>query len=356
MRDETAIMEFKEPSRAPKRNQHMASIASRRLQLFWPYPCGAVHPSTPLTLLILALLVAAGAWSTTGLLAQPAPQGSGAQKKKNPPPDRPFLGVFLREAGSKVFVTDLFPGAAASKMGLRRGDQLALLNDVRVSSQRQLVQELGRANVGSTLRIVVMRNGERVRIKGRIGGRRSTKQQFQKRVRRSLMGKPLAPPPAAEWWSREKLDWENRPRFLESLKGNVTIVFSFDSCEICRQHRFARMAGASGSLRQNSKVKFVGLYFRDPDIANTRSTRTAAKSLFEELDPKFPVAVVYYPDNAKRNILRYPLLHEHGVALVGTDGMVKYLQTLGVPANEFADALAVELKKLQKSDSNANGG
>ena len=63
----------------------------------------------------------------------------------------------------------------------------------------------------------------------------------------------------------------------------------------------------------------------------------ASTAMFTSFPPAIEVAVAYYPDGqpTPEQKDRDVLIHRHGVAILDTKGNVQYIQTLGLPDQEF---------------------
>ena len=270
------------------------------------------------------------------------------------PPDGPFVGLNTEAVGNQqgVRVTYVFPGSAAESMGLKIGDEILLLNDVRIPTPSALSSELRGENIGATLRMVILRDGKRQSIKGKIGSRAKTMKTFQERMRKSMMGKPLPPPPAVTWWNKTDKSWEDRPEAMKHHKGHLSVMFSFDGCKACRNYRLNRFSAMARVLEQTPSaqlVDFRGLYFRETE--SKEASLKSAQALFEAAQPVFPVGAAYYEKTAPTPASRIKnvLLHHHGVAILDGNGNVAYLQTHGFPEREFYAAYQQLLSTSQES-------
>ncbi len=256
--------------------------------------------------------------------------------------DRAFLGISTEPSSETggLRVSYVFPASAAETMGIRIGDHVLLVNDVKVPTPADLSRELRTENVGAKLRLLILRDGKRQRISGKIGSHSKTMQAFQGRRRKALIGKPLPVPPSVTWWNGTTKTWEDKPDALKPSKGRISVVFSFDECTVCRTQRLGRFAMMGKLLEQSApgSIDFRGLYFKEG--AAKKASLTAARELFEEIPTTFPVGVASYGDAAPtpESRLRNVVLHQHGVAILGADGNVAYLQIHGFPENEFYNA------------------
>lgn len=257
-------------------------------------------------------------------------------------PDHAFLGIRTEPSPDTggLRINYVFPASAAEDMGLKIGDHLLLVNDVRVTSPEALSRELRAENVGAKLRLLVIRDGKRQRVSGKIGSYTKAIKTLQDRRRKAMVGKPLPAPPTVKWWNGESKTWEVKPDALASTEGRVSVIFSFDGCAQCRSRRLGRFATMSKVLEQSSPgtIDFRGLYYKEG--ASEKESLEAAQELLSTIPTTFPIGVASYgaaaptPESRLRNIL----LHMHGVAILGTDGNVAYLQIHGYPETEFYNA------------------
>ncbi len=261
------------------------------------------------------------------------------QQEESQPRDRGFLGVSVETIGKQegIQVAYVFPGSAAELMGLKKGDQIVLLNDVRMRSSEQFSRELRDENVNATLRMLIRRDGERKRVRGKIGSYRKTMAAYESKLRDRFVGKPFTAPPHVDWWNPEKKSWEKRPWPQEELTDALTVVFSFDSCAHCEKARFGKVSTMAQFLGQNTKdkkLRFVGIYFSTRDDRD--ASLVAAKSMFEKMNPAFAVGVASFPEAeaTAQNRDDFAILYHHGVAVIASN-QVKYLQVVGPPEEEF---------------------
>ncbi len=270
--------------------------------------------------------------------------------------DRAFLGISTEPSSETggIRVIYVFPASAAETMGIKIGDHVILVNDVRVPTPADLSRELRTENVGAKLRLIILRDGKRQRISGKIGSYSKTMQSFQERRRKAMVGKPLPAPPSVTWWNGTTKSWEDKPGALEPSKGRISVVFSFDGCPTCRKERLGRFAKMGKLLEQSApgSIDFRGLYFKEG--AAKKASLTAARELFEAIPTTFPLGVTSYGDAAPtpESRLRNVVLHQHGVAILGPGGNVAYLQIYGYPENEFYNAF----KKLYTPEQPAAPG
>ena len=270
--------------------------------------------------------------------------------------DRAFLGISTEPSSETggLRVSYVFPASAAETMGIRIGDHVLLVNDVKVPTPAHLSRELRTENIGAKLRLLILRDGKRQRISGKIGSHTKTMRAFQERRRKAMIGKPLPAPPSVTWWNGTTKSWEDKPDALKPSKGRISVVFSFDGCQTCKTQRLGRFATMGNFLEKSApgSIDFRGLYFREG--AAKKASLTAARELFEEIPATFPLGVASYGDAAPtpESRLRNVVLHQHGVAILGPDGNVAYLQIYGFPETEFYDAF----KKLYTPEKPAAPG
>lgn len=257
--------------------------------------------------------------------------------------DRAFLGISTESSSETggLRITYVFPGSAAESMGLVIDDQVLLVNDVRVATPEDLTRELRNENIDAKLRLVVLKDGKRERVTGKLGSYSKTMQKFQDERRIAMVGKPFPAPPAVAWWNGATKSWEAKADALTPRAGHITVVFSFDGCQKCQTQRLGRFATMARVLEQSAgatPVDFRGIYFREG--ASREESRTAAQALFEAIPTTFPLGVVSYDETAPtpESRLRNVVLHQHGVAILDAGGNVAYLQIHGPPETEFYNA------------------
>ena len=83
---------------------------------------------------------------------------------------RPFLGIqgqnvdeeFASQIGIPpigIYIESVIPGTSAERAGIIRGDIITSFNGRTVLNMEQLVEEIGRANVGDTVEVLIIRGG-----------------------------------------------------------------------------------------------------------------------------------------------------------------------------------------------------
>jgi hypothetical protein len=290
-----------------------------------------------------------------------------ARAQEAPPevPDRPFLGLQTEEFSENgkvagIRVSYIFPFSTAAEMDFQLGDVVYALNDVILTNRDTFVNEVRRNNIGGKMRFLVRREGKLLKTEGKIGSYLKTMKAFEESLRARFAGKPLPAPPAALWWSPETKSWREKDSPLDGLGGKITVVFSFDGCEHCREWRFAKMVQTQaliGASDQGESLAFVGIYFAEA-LDKEKSQAELEKLLGEMPAPvKFPVGIAYYPAAAATPAERetHALLHNHGVAILDTDAHVSYYQIVGVPGPEFGLAYQKALLELGKGAQPAAG-
>ena len=268
-------------------------------------------------------------------------------QKQPPKPDRGFLGVTSKNVpnGQGVEVTYIYPTSAAETLGFALGDHVFLVNDVRVKNQQDFSNELRGENAGATMRFVVKRDGKTVRIKGKLGGYQKTMAQFEQRVRKEMLGKPLPKIPGLRWWNVETVGWYEKDTGINSLKGRVVLLFAYDNCPTCESQRFAPLTEWAGLLRKDAQsdddVALVGLYFAQGN--SSKVGQQSASILYEATEPKFHATFARYPKDYKADWAKQAFLQHHGMTLIDDEGIVRYVQILGRPGTEISQAFAAAL-------------
>lgn len=85
-----------------------------------------------------------------------------------------FLGVYLSEGGEGdkgALVEEIAPGSPAASAGLRKGDQILSANGTKTRTSKALIDLLVQASPGTTLDLVVDRDGWTKPIKVELAGR-----------------------------------------------------------------------------------------------------------------------------------------------------------------------------------------
>jgi len=277
--------------------------------------------------------------------------------EQDPQSDFAFLGVQTEtrvpgDEKSGVVVSYVFPASSAQEIGFRKGDEIRVFNDMIIPDQKTFVAELRAKNVGAKVRFTVRREGQDVKIEGRLGSYQRTMKAYQDSIRKAWAAKPLPTFPEIVWWSPQTKDWDPKLNGLENLKGKLSVVFSFDTCKPCREGKLKPMAALSAALAkaQTSKelpLGFAGIFFEE-SLGKDKSLKEALKIL-NEVGPDFPVGVAFYPGDklTVEDRQQHFLLQTHGTAILGKDGAVKYVQTLGLPREEFGKAYQQALAEAQ---------
>lgn len=295
------------------------------------------------------------------LLVAPAARGV-AQSR-----DFAYLGVQTAPrdpsaAQGGIVITFVSPASSALEMGLQAGDEIVTFNDLIILDQKQLVAELRKENINAKVRFKVRRKGDELRIEGRIGSYQKTMQAYQDHLRKEYGGKPLPKPPATLWWNGAKRGWEVDEKVWDGLQGKLSVVFSFDDCEVCREKRYGILTKTKLALDATpakDHLAFVGLFYADTAGATGKeANERAAGAFLEKAPPPFPIGVAYYPNEASSPQEREGqfLLHHHGIALLDRKGQIEYLQTYEPPGYDFSRALQGALTKLAEDAGTAEQG
>jgi hypothetical protein len=225
-------------------------------------------------------------------------------------------------------------------MDFKVGDEVVAINDVLTTDQEVFVNEVRKERIGTTLRFLVRRDGQTLKVNGKIGSYNKTMVALQDAARKERIGKPLPPPPAALWWNAATAVWEEKPGALADLKDKLAVVISFDNCGFCKEEKVKKVAAMKSALQQTAAgapLAFTGFFFNE---ARTRDECLKdARELLQAVPVNFPVAVTYFPSppapEAKREQV---LLTQHGVAILEPKGTVVYLQTYGTLGPDFLAA------------------
>jgi S1-C subfamily serine protease len=68
-----------------------------------------------------------------------------------------------------VIVRFVVPGSAAEKAGIQENDFIYKFNDQNIESQEDLVKAVQKAGVGAEVEIYVIRKGNKIKLKAKIG-------------------------------------------------------------------------------------------------------------------------------------------------------------------------------------------
>lgn len=85
-----------------------------------------------------------------------------------------FLGVYLSEGGEGdrgALVEEIAPASPAASAGLRKGDQIVALGGTRTTTSKALMDLLGKAQAGTTLELLVDRDGWQKTIQVKLADR-----------------------------------------------------------------------------------------------------------------------------------------------------------------------------------------
>lgn len=323
------------------------------------------------TLLAIALL------SSAIISTDPAGSGSALAAEAARPAvrprtrtDRPFLGVTTEPVdaetpGGGLRIIHMYDESAARTMGLRVGDEIIALNDVIIPDRKVFVRELAAEKPGATIRFLLRRDGQKIRLKGKIGGYRETMTRIQAKIRRRLIGHPLPDLPPTRWWNPETKTFaaSEGPSPVEAARGRVVTLFCIDDCKTCVDRRYALFKSFQqrvDSVAQQVPFTTIGIYQSDAQDSEAKGAAARhARALCESKPPSFPMGLVTFEDDPlppeKREERLY--LHNHGVVILDTEGKVRYVQVLGLPAAEYQSSLqAVLLEAMQKLKEAATTG
>lgn len=277
--------------------------------------------------------------------------------------DRGFLGISSKNVPGNhgVVVTYIFPTSSAETLGFQLGDQIILVNDVRIKNQVQFSQELRAENPNATMRFVVKRNGKLERIRGKLGSYKKTMARFQVRVQQHMLGKPLPKLPRLYWWDTEKLDWSDNKEGIDRFKGRITVLFAYDNCPRCEGDRYAPLQGWTdrvlSDVATDDTVSMVGVFFGNGEPL--KNTLEDASVLYEGTTPKFEAALAHYPATQKLDWLNQAFLRQHGIVLVDEEGIVRYVQVngpLGPAVNQAFSAMLtrLDIENARKANAKKN--
>ncbi len=279
------------------------------------------------------------------------------QAQQAGPVERPFLGLQTelknpQDLKSGVIVAYIWPLSAAKEMGFQIGDEIRTLNDVLITDPESFSKEVQKENVNAKLRFQIRRSGEHRKIEGRIGSREKTMKAYQESVRKELAGKPLPPLPGAVWWNPETKNWDEKLDPTAGLKGKLSVVMSFDDCEVCKEKRYQRLTQMKTLLSKTTgalPLEYLGIFYDErPGKAGKEANLKTAAALFTSSPPAVPIAVAFYPGDKPTPADREKqvLIHNHGVAILNTSGNVEFIQTLGVPDQDFGVAFQKAIQSL----------
>src|SRR3989344_5777337 len=91
---------------------------------------------------------------------------------------RPFLGIqyrfiskdvaILNEVPQGAYVQDLVEGGPAIKAGVRAGDIITKINGESIDEEGKVAEIISKANIGSTLDLVIWRDGKEIKLKATV--------------------------------------------------------------------------------------------------------------------------------------------------------------------------------------------
>ncbi|MFQ5459626.1 MAG: S1C family serine protease [Anaerolineae bacterium] len=115
--------------------------------------------------------------------------GGGAEKEGGAGPlqgaptiDQPFLGVNARDydpetdppagdADAGAFVSGVLPDTGAAEAGIEEGDVIVAVDDTDIAGVDSLIAALAREDVGTTVTLTIIRDGERREVEAKLGPR-----------------------------------------------------------------------------------------------------------------------------------------------------------------------------------------
>jgi hypothetical protein len=92
------------------------------------------------------------------------------KKTKDLVPNRILLGISLdwkgarRDKAEGVIVSDLFPGAPASRAGIQIGDRLLRFGDRSINSRKDLLEAIGSHKVGEVVPVLLRRKAKEIPV------------------------------------------------------------------------------------------------------------------------------------------------------------------------------------------------
>src|SRR5262249_35894230 len=173
-----------------------------------------------------------------------------------------------------------------------------------------------------------------------------TMSAYQERVRKEMDGKPLPPLPGAVWWNPETKAWDEKLNGMDSLRGKLSVVFSFDDCKYCKERKLHRISQMKTVLdKTKAPVAFAGIFYTNQ---GKEKNMKAAADVLAASPPVIPIGVAYYPGEKLTQDSRdqQVLLQNHGLAILDTKGNVKYLQIVGELDQQFFMAWQKSLEEL----------
>jgi PDZ domain/Secretion system C-terminal sorting domain len=97
--------------------------------------------------------------------------------------DQPFLGVMLKEvqgdeASTGVMISEVIEGTAAETAGLQAGDIIVEIDDQEVNVVEEVIEYIGSKKAGDEIKIQVLRDGNKKKIKAELGERAMDEMNF----------------------------------------------------------------------------------------------------------------------------------------------------------------------------------
>lgn len=109
----------------------------------------------------------------------PMPPMEGYQINDN----QPFLGVMLKEVqgeegNSGALISEIIEGTAAETAGLESGDIIVKIDDRDISGVEEVIEYIGEKKSGDKIKLEVIRDGSKKKIKAELGQRASEEMNF----------------------------------------------------------------------------------------------------------------------------------------------------------------------------------
>src|SRR5262249_25512583 len=135
--------------------------------------------------------------------------------------NRGYLGVLIEDAEDKggAKVTDVSPGGAASKAGVKKGDVIVLANGKKITGHEMLRELLEDTRPGDKVTIKVKRKDEELEFKPTLGGPERNRSDLQNSMGSKLSGRRTGFPAILQ--TDLVVDAENCGGPIVDLEGNV---------------------------------------------------------------------------------------------------------------------------------------
>ncbi len=96
--------------------------------------------------------------------------------------DQPFLGVNARDydpesdppagdADAGAYVSTVLPDTGAAEAGIEEGDVIVAVDDTNIEGVQSLIEAIAREDVGATVTLTIIRDGERREVEAKLGHR-----------------------------------------------------------------------------------------------------------------------------------------------------------------------------------------